>query len=365
MATIKKNKSGTWTAAIYGGRDEKGKKLMEFITMDGQRECKIAARKREDELECNKTGKYENMKMSNYMDEWLSINKRLLAPTTLKGYKIHINAHFKPFFGTKKVNQITDMMIKKYMSEKLKDLSPTTVRKHFFTLSKMFRDALKTKSPCIGIKPPQNDIFEVHIPTEAEFAAICQVFKKISNEDEAIILLAGQCGLRRGEIFALKWDDLNEENGTIRIDEAVALEEEGYNFELKEPKSRNGIRTIVIPDYLVELLKDLKTNRHKFKRYKIHGGIVPEIQPLIFRQDPHSFTNKYFRIIDNEENKLPRVRFHDLRHYHASLMYKNKIDDQYAADRLGHDIGVLKKIYQHLGLEEEKVLDDKIKNMFK
>ena len=376
MATIKKNKSGTWTATIYTGRDEKGKKMMEFITMDEQRECKAAARKRENELECNNTGKYENMYMSDYMDEWLIINKGLLAPTTLKGYRIHIKAHFKDYFGRKKVNKVTDMMIKKYMSQKLASgLSPTTVRKHFFTLSKMLGDALKTKNPCIGIKPPQNADFKPHVPTEQEFDDIYKAFKSISTEDEAIILFAGWCGLRRGEIFALKWDDLNEENGTIEIDEAVALEEDTYDFELKEPKSKNGIRTIVIPDYLIELVKDLKSNPPKFKRYKKNhkknkGEMVevelkkkPDIQPLIFRQDPHSFTKKYFRII--KEKNLPKVRFHDLRHYHATLMHNNKIDDLYAAERLGHDIWVLKKIYQHLGLKEKREQDDKIKNMFK
>lgn len=247
------------------------------------------------------------------------------------------------------------------MSLKLKTLSSTTVRKHFFTLSRIFKDALKGKSPCIGIKAPENSDFKPTIPTEAEFNSIWAVFKGISLEDEVIILLAGWCGLRRGEIFALHWDDINEEEGTLRIDEAVALEEDGYGFELKDPKSHNGIREIAVPDYLMDLLKTLKQEVPTKRKSKEKI----DISPLIIKQNPHSFTKKYAKIINKKELNLPKVRFHDLRHYHASLLYKNKVPDQYAAERLGHDIWVLKRIYQHLGLEEHKELDKKIKDIFK
>jgi integrase len=364
MATIKKNDNGTYKATVYVGRDSNGTMLRKFATRNSLKECKKAARELESQVESKSLNNLSMMKMSDYMDKWLEINKPLLAPTTVKGYKMYIKLHFKPAFGTMKVNQITDMHIKQYIADKLKGkLSSTTVRKHFFTLSKMFYDALKTKSPCVDIKAPKNAEFTPTIPTEAEFNEIYLAFKKIGIEDEAIILLAGWCGLRRGEIFALKWNDLNEKDGTIRIDEALALEEEGYKFEFKDPKSHNGIRTIAVPDYLIDLLKTIKQSKPKKSDDKKENEV--DIQYEIFTQNPHSFTKKYRKTINKEENNLPKIRFHDLRHYHASLLYKNKVPDQYAAGRLGHDIWVLKKIYQHLGLEETKELDQQVKNIFK
>lgn len=372
MATIKKNQNKTYSAEVYVGRDSDGKKLRKFITRDSMKECKNAVRELEEEVKNKTLNNLSMMKMSDYMDKWLDINKPLLAPTTVKGYKMYINLHFKPAFGAMKVSQITDMHIKQYIADKIKaKLSTTTIRKHFFTLSKILYDALKTKSPCIDIKAPKNAEYTPTIPTEAQFNAIYQTFKNISKEDEAIILLAGWCGLRRGEIFGLKWDDLNEKDGTIRIDEAVALEEEGYQFELKDPKSHNGIRTIVAPDYLMDLLKSMKQSipekqskpKNKVDKNEPKKATIVAIQHEILSQNPHSFTKKYRNIII--EKKLPKIRFHDLRHYHASLLYKNNVPDQYAADRLGHDIWVLKKIYQHLGLEENKVLDQKVKDIFK
>lgn len=367
MASIRKNKNGTYSATVYIGRDTNGKMIRKYVTRNGLKACKDAVRELEEQIASKSLNNLSVMKMSDYMDKWFDINKATLAPTTRKSYKMYIDHHFKPYFGKTKVNQITDMHIKEYISTKLtKDkLSSTTVRKHFFTLSKMLRDALKSKSPCINIKAPSNASFTPIIATEKQFNQILNAFKEISKEDEAIILLAGWCGLRRGEIFALKWDDLNEEESMIRIDEAVALEENGYKFETKDPKSHNGIRNIIVPEYLLELLKSIKEEKAKIITYKSNKNDKKKIniQPEIFTQNPHSFTKKYFRIL-NEKN-LPKIRFHDLRHYHASLLYKNKVPDLYAAERLGHDIWVLKKIYQHLGLEERKEIDNKVKNIFK
>lgn len=357
MGSIKKNSNGTYSGTVYVGRDSNGKMLRKYVTRDSLKECKNAVRELEEEVASKSLNNISMMKVSDYMDKWLEINKPLLSSTTVKGYKMYIEHHFKPSFGKMKVNQVTDIHIKEYMANKLSTLSSTTVRKHYFTLSKIFYDALKIKSPCIDIKPPKNAEFKPSIPTEDEFKLIYNAFKEISVEDEAIILLAGWCGLRRGEIFALKWDDINEKEGTIRVDEAVALEEDGYQFDFKQPKSHNGIRDIAAPDYLMELLKTIKAHKPKNKKDEV------DIQHEIFTQNPHSFTKKYTRIL--KQNNLPKVRFHDLRHYHASLLYKNNVPDLYAAERLGHDIWVLKKIYQHLGLEDKKEIDQQVKDIFK
>lgn len=361
MASIRKLKNGSYQATVYVGRDTDGKMIRKYVTRDTLQECKAAARELEQQVYEKNLTNLTSMKMPAYMDKWLEVNKAFLSPTTVKAYKMYIDHHFKPAFEKLRVDQVTEMHIKEYLSEKLKTLSSTTVRKHFFTLKKMMYDALRTKSPCIGIKAPQNDDFRPTVPTTEEFELIHQVFKSIGLQDEIIILLAGQCGLRRGEIFALKWDDIDEKNKILRVDEAVALKEEGYSFEFKLPKSKNGIRTIAITDTLLELLKKWKQERAKSGKNKT------DIQPEIFTYNPHSFTKKYAKIIKNtvleDGRKLPQIRFHDLRHYHAVFLYENNIPDHYAAERLGHDIWVLKRIYQHLGLEKKHEYDEKIRNI--
>lgn len=350
MAGIRKMPNGNYKATVYVGRDANGKMLRKYVTRESLKECKAAARELEQQIEEKTLTNISGMRLSVYMDKWLEVTKPMLASTTIKAYKMYINAHFKPYFGNLKVDQITDMHIKEYLALKLQTLSSTTVRKHYFTLSKLFHEALKSKSPCNDIKAPQNATYKPKVPTSEQFNLIWNTFKEISKEDEAAILLAGWCGLRRGEVFALKWDDIDKAAGTIRVDEAVALEEDSYEFEYKDPKSNNGIRTLAVPDYLMNLFEEIRQERKKFS----HN---------IVSYNPHSFTKKYSKII--KEKKLPKVRYHDLRHYHAVFLYENGIPDLYAAERLGHDIWVLKKIYQHLGIEKKKEFDEKIKDLFK
>ena len=360
MASIRKNKSGTYTASVYVGRDANGKILREYITCPGWHECKTAAREKEEEIKSRSLNKLTTLKMSEYMDKWLEVNRGMFAPSTYQTYKIYIETHFKPYFKRQKVSSITDMHIKQYITEKSKSLSPTTVRKHFFTLRKMFWDAVKYKSPCLGVKAPKMRDYKPRVPTEAEFDQIHKAFKKIGMEEEIIILLAGWCGFRRGEIYALKWNDIDWIKGEIRVDETMAVQEESCRFALKPPKSANSIRAVAAPDYLMDRLKEQEKKRLK----NVESITGDEVLGLfILTLNPYTFSRFYTETV--RENKLPKIRLHDLRHYHASLLYKHNVPDHYAAERLGHDIWVLKKIYQHLGLEDKKELDEKVKGLFK
>ncbi len=363
MASIRKNKSGTYTAAVYVGRGADGKILREYVTCSTWHECREAARELEGEVAARSLTDLANFRVTAYMDKWIEVNRGILAPSTYQTYKLYIRVHFKPFFEQfrkpLRVREVIDMHIKQYISDKLETHSSTTVRKHFFTLSKMFRDALKHKSPCTGVKAPPMGGYVPVVPTEEEFEAIHEAFRVIGPEEEAAVLLAGLCGLRRGEIFALKWDDVDWTSGKVRVDEAMAVQEESSVFALKEPKSKNSIRQVPVPDYLLDLLRGLQKERFK----NVEGLKDDDLQTLhIIPLNIYTFTTLYRETIQAMD--LPRIRLHDLRHYHASLLYKHNVPDHYAAEQLGHDIWVLKKIYQHLGLEEKKELDDKVKDIF-
>lgn len=369
MASIKKIDKDTWKVTVYVGRGPKGEVLREYATARTEAEAKKIARELEDEVEKGKLTNVSKMKMADWMDKWLEINKPLLSSTTIKAYSLYIETHFKMAFKGMRVSDITDLHVKAYIADKLLELSSTTVRKHFYTLQKILKDALKHNSPCIGIKAPKNSEFKPTIPTEEEFNQIRQAFAEIGPEHEAVILLAGWNGMRRGEIFALKDDDIDAQNGYVRVDEALALAEDDYRYEVKDPKSSNSKRDIATPDYLIDLLQRIaKANKAK----KESTSKVVELKQKkkgkeaahpIFTITPGSWTNLYAKTI--REKQLPKVRFHDLRHYHASWLYKHSVPDLYASQRLGHDIWVLKRIYQHLGLETQKELDNKIKDLFK
>lgn len=344
MASIRKLPNGHFQATIYVGRDANGKQIRKYVTRKREKDCIRAARAIEKEIDEGRFVDIQNIKFSTWADKWLELHENTISPSTYMSYKTYIEKHYKPAFKNLKLSQINDIHIKQFMSDKLKTLSTTTVRKHMLVLRRILEDVLKHKNPARDIKIPQNRKYVPHLITEEEFNMIYNEFK--NTRYELIILLAAWCGLRRGEIFALKWDDIDYKNKTITIDEALTISEDGYVF--GEPKSDNGKRTIAVSDYLLNLL-DKKRKKDK----KIGGRI--------FSGRPDNFSSVF-----SEKMKylgLP-IRFHDLRHYHASFLYKNNIPDLYAAERLGHDIQVLKGIYQHLGLDKKEQLDNVIRGFF-
>lgn len=347
MASIKKLPNGSYQATIYVGRDAQGKQIRKYVTKPGWKECKAAAREIEQEIEEGRFINIQNIRVSAWMDKWLELNKERLSPSTYVSYKMYVDKHFKSQFKNIKLNQINEIHIKEYMNEKLKVLSPTTVRKHILVLGEMLGDALKHKNPVAGIKLPEKNEYDPYIPTTEEFEEIRNGFKTIRSgkKDELIILLSGWCGLRRGEIFALKWDDIDYDKLQIRIDEARAISEDG--FVIKDPKSKNGFRTIAMPKELSDLIKNYRKS-------------LKEVDELIFPFRPDCFSTHFSEII--KKLNLPPVRFHDLRHYHATWLYENGIPDKYAAERMGHDVFVLKNIYQHIHADKKVNLDETIRN---
>lgn len=359
MASFKKIKSGSYQAKIYTGRDSSGKQQFKYITKSTLKECKVAAHEYEVEMQSKSFVDMGNSRIVDFMEKWLELKTPHIADSTLISYRLYINKHFKPFFGTLRFSQVNEIYIKQYLADKLKEISNTTVRKHFFVLSEIFYDAMKRKSPCIDLNPPKPKPYTPKVPTEDEFSRLHEVVR--GTRDELPILLAAWCGLRQGEIFALQWDDIDDEKNEIRIDESLgicendaedeSMEKTKYIYKKKDPKSDNGKRIIAAPKYIFELIRALRVNQKA-------------ISNKLFTMRPDSYSKRFAKIVARKENNLPDIRFHDLRHYHATVLYKNNIPDQYASQRLGHDIMVLKKIYQHLQCDAKVEMDAKVKTLF-
>lgn len=345
MASLKK-RGDSWQATIYVGRDENGKQLFEYLTRPTLKECKAAAREREQEIEDGNYSSAGNAKVTTLIREYLELNKDNLSPSTIATYEIYLKAHYEPFFKNKKAKQVKEIDIRKFMARQLEYLSPTTVRKHISVLNKILEQNLKNKNPAKYVELPKKAKFTPKVLTNKEFMKIHIAAKKTSLRDEIIVLLAGWCGMRRSEIFALKPDDIFKNKKLIRVDEGYVIDNESRYVD-KGPKSDNGYRYVAVPNYLMNLIQE----------YMRGLGEIPE-RLFDFRPD---YWSERFQNVIIRKNNLPSVRFHDLRHYHASWLYKNGILDHKAADRIGDDIRTLKQVYQHIGAEDSDKLDEEIR----
>ena len=356
MASFRKRGKG-YQATIYVCTDDVGIRINKYVTAPTLKECKTLAREIEEDIASNGVLKVKDIRLSNWLDKWLEQNSSRLAPSTYTTYKTYSNIHLKPFFGKKKLSQITEMHIKDYMSEKLKYLSATTVRKHMMFLRMVLYDALKNRSPFShDISMPQNAKYVPVIPTHDEFNLIVNSCKL--KKHELIILIAGKCGLRLGEIFALKWEDIDFNKKTIRIDEALCRTDTN-EYIFKTPKSNNGYRTVPCSDEILTKLQEFRLN--PYKSTNKNSNVISFPSCRIFDGRPDNFSYNFAKRMDRLG--LHKIRFHDLRHYCASWLYEYDVPDIIAAEMLGHDVLVLKGIYQHIGLDKKKETIDRIRQI--
>ncbi len=348
MANLKKTKNGTWQATVYIGREANGKMKRKYITRATKKEAKLAAEELEREIAENKFIDIDHLRLITYATKWLDLHKLNLAPETYKNYTYYVNHTFQEYFGDIQLNRLTEIHIRDFLNyESEKGLSNTTIRKHFFVLRKILKDAMRDKSPCRYIDPPSPQKHIPHVITDEEFQQIHNYVR--GTFDELPILLAGWCGLRRGELFALRVNDLDFSSSTIRVDENQASSVDGTVY--KGPKSRNGYRTMIVPPYLMNLLADY------IRKQSLIG-----MNDLIFDIKAVSYSKRFHTII--LDLGLEGIRFHDLRHYHATFLHNSGIDDFYAANRMGHDINVMRGIYQHLQIDRKETIDTHLKNTF-
>lgn len=343
MANIKKRPNGTYQATIYVGRDENGKLIREYITREGLKECKLAAKERELEIASGNAGKTSTLKMlvNDYIDQWLEQNKKRLSPGTYSIYKDCAEAHYKPYFQGMTMRDISgDEALLRSFKAKLhneKKLSIKTTNNIMSTLSKMFREGLRDKNPCRYIeldKPPK---YQPLVISSVQFEAMHGAFE--GTPDELFLLFGGWCGMRLGEICALTTDDILYSSNEIIVNKSLSRSIDGWV--VKPPKSDNGFRKIAAPPYLFYRISQIKPSENNLLGYF-----------------PSSYSHRWKKLL--KEHNFPPFRFHDLRHYHATWLFENGVPDLYAAGRLGDNIQTVKKIYQHLRDEKAEKLNQQI-----
>lgn len=362
MASINKRSNGTYRARIYIGKDSNGKQQFKSVTRQTLKECKAAAREIEQQYAEGKLTNVDNIRITEWIKNWLEIHSNKYSPSTKSLYQGYLKNYYRPFFKQMKFKDMREIHLKKFANELLGKQSSTSVRRILSCLRPIFYDALKGKSPFNDFKLPKEEKVDYSdVPTQETFKKIHNAVK--GTRDEPIILLAAWCGLRREEIFALKPNDLDFKNNTIRIDETYVINEQG-DYEIKETtKSENGMREISAPPYLMNLILNVIQNGFELKNKKKENIVyIKDLQKkdekLIFPMRPDSYTS-YLAELSSKKN-MPKIRLHFLRHYHATWLYEHDVPDHVAADRLGHDIRVLKEVYQHLGVEKKKQVNKKI-----
>lgn len=328
--------------------------------------CKI----KEAELEQRKEERQEqerssprNLPFTDFLLDWLDMMRSNLEVTTYSTYTMGIKNKIKPYFDQHhpglKLSELEPKHIQDYYTYEMKvnGVSANTVIHRHANIRKALQYAVKTglldSNPADRIERPKKEPFIGSIYNEKELE---QLFDAVKGDPiELGVILAAFYGLRRSEAVGLKWDAIDFEQKTIVIRHTVTqvcVEGKSTLIEKDRTKTKASFRTLPLVPPFEELLKKLKQQQEEnrklcgaayCKQYKDYI-YVNEIGELI---KPGYLTQHFPLVL--KKNGMRKIRFHDLRHSCASLLYANGVSLKEIQEWLGHsDISTTSNIYTHL-----------------
>jgi len=282
----------------------------------------------------------------------------------LNGYKQNIEKHIKPELGHVTLQKLSPLHLQTFYSDKLENgklngkggLSKKTVLNLHRIIHKALEQALKwqlvIRNVADNVEPPKVKKYQAKVLNEQQANELLEKAKKTNLYIP--ILIAIYTGMRRGEILGLTWSEVNLEKKYIFVRYSLYSTNEGLRF--SNPKTDKSIRKIAIPETLVI---ELKKHRIKQLENKLKlGSTYIENNAVCCKEDgnlinPKNFSRDFHNLLIT--NNLPIVRFHDLRHSHASLLVKLGIQPKIISERLGHSsITITMDLYAHVSEETDK-----------
>ncbi|MBT3320753.1 MAG: site-specific integrase [Anaerolineae bacterium] len=284
------------------------------------------------------------LSVAEYLSEWTKNIELTLRPKTWIQYKQVVRDHLLPYLGKIKLKDLRPDQVQSLYSRKLEEgKSIRTVRLTHAVLRRAMNQAvmwgLIGRNPVLAVKPPKQQKKEMKYLTEAQVKVLLGAVDE--TRYSALYYLAVTTGLRQGELLGLKWSDFDWGNKRFQVQRQLQRIT-GKGLVFSEPKTKAGKRSIAIGKIAIKKLR-----RHQeilcFQR-EISGDRWQE-NDLVFPSTigtplgPRNLSTHFYNLLI--EIDLPKIRFHDLRHTAATLMFKQGVHPKVVQERLGHSSIVL------------------------
>ncbi|MFS0592533.1 site-specific integrase [Cytobacillus horneckiae] len=310
------------------------------------------------------SSRYFNEFTIEYMDK--TYKNRVKASTYDRTMSL-LNTHILPWFENIQLKDINPFMVHEFYDEKIKEYTPSYVqRMHEIMrriLYKAFEWELILKDVASRLEPPKKEKTVLDVWSVQNVNDYLKFTKH--SRYHPIFYLAAHTGMRKGEILGLSWEDVDFESRKLKINKT--LYKITGEFLLQSPKSYSSIRTIYMDDDLIRVLKKQKVKQNI---EKMKFGTVYKEHNMVFAQETGEFINPtavnqlFTRFI--KQSKLPYIRFHDLRHTHATILLQMGVNPKLVADRLGHSsVKITLDIYSHVLPEMQQNLTDQFSKAMK
>lgn len=324
---------------------------------------------------------YQSVTVADFAEIWM--RDHVLPncePSTAKNYRFFLDSRILPALGAVKLNKLTPIAITRFINEVREDdartsaipadqrarkadrerpapeprkLSPRTVRHYYDCLNYMLNKAVFwqyiPRNPMDHVVRPKVKKARPHFLDDAQAVALLRCLaEEESLPFRCAVLLALLCGLRLSEVGALELRDVDWDGCAIDIRRALKYTPATGSY-VGDPKSEAGLRTIDLPAGMMALLEETRKYHEEAAaflgdRWRGCGRIVSAWDGTPLHHDTPS---KQFRRFA-DRNGFQGVRFHDLRHTHASLLLADNIDAVAVASRIGHeDASTTLRYYAH------------------
>lgn len=312
--------------------------------------------------------------LDQWLEHWLEhIAKPGLRERSYRDYQQQLNRWIiGTTLGRTHLASLTALAIERQLGYmRAEGKAEATILKIHRLLSKALKDAqsrgLIHKHPMLGLKAPK-------AATDTGAALTTEQTRKLVNAAKAdyihglSFIIALALGLRQGERLGLTWDDIDLRKGTITIRRALALVP-GGGYQMVEPKSAAGYRTVPVPPQLIEIFKDHRTRRKRRAlevahcwntKPDVHGNywdlvcVDFEGNRLLPGQDRHAW-KEFLR-----RNDVPEIRVHDARHTAATTLLGLGVAPRIVMQMMGWSSMAMLNRYQHVLDEMEREAASKV-----
>ena len=352
--TVRQRGDGRWEGRVVIGYDDSGLPKTKNVLAKTKRECQEKLRQLTESMVGRNDRKVKSdMLFGDWLCYWYeNHSKPTLRASTQNNYENVIYNHVLPEIGKIPLNKLSQNDLQQFYGRLKKNgrkrlteqygagLSDRMVRMCHAVcrsaLERAVRDDLLRTNPAIGCKLPPKKAKEMQVLTPPEITRFL-----IQAREEGyyeLFLLELTTGMRRGEILALKWRDLNLKTGELHISRQV-LKVNGKVL-ISTPKTKSSNRMILLPPEMLELLAELKTRTDS-------EWIFPSPLDLTQPRHPSAVYHRFQKILERANCK--RVRFHDLRHTFATMALENGMDIKTLSAMIGHvSAETTLNIYSHI-----------------
>ena len=241
-------------------------------------------------------------------------------------------------------------------------LSPKNIRDTYNNVNAAMKRAVAIRlipyNPCEGVTLPKLKKYRAEVYSPEMIHKLLSIVK--DTDMYLSVLLLVMVGLRRGELLALQWQDIDFEKNILKVRRNMVKGKEG--FIIKAPKSEAGIRDIHLG---YDVMNELKEARLQYMNDALEYGAGFQNLGFVIRQEdgspmrPDSMTRKWIRFL--ERNNLPKIRLHDLRHSNATALIQAGVNPRVVQERLGHsDVNITLNTYTHVLPEMDMAAAEKL-----